>query len=276
MKIQMKSILNRQVAIPTDHGSWVFLFSPLLIGLMTSRAWSLAALLLTIAAVCAFLIRQPITTAVKVFSHRRGRQDLPAAYFWMMVYGLLGIAMLAGLAWQGFGYLALLAIPGIPVFGWHLYLVSRRAERRQAGVEIVATGALSLAAPAAYWVGAGSPDPMGWWLFGLTWFQSAASVVYAYLRLEQRTFPTNLPSQTLLQKGRRALLYTGFNFGVVLLFGAAQILPFWLFLPYLLQFAETVWGVYHPAIGVKPTFIGLRQLAVSSLFTVLFILAWFA
>jgi hypothetical protein len=274
--MQMKSILNRQVAVPTDHGSWVFLFSPLLIGLITSRAWSVAALWLAIAAVCAFLIRQPITTAVKVFSNRRSRQDLPAAYFWTLVYGLLGITMLAGLAWQGFAYLALLAIPGIPVFGWHLYLVSRRAERRQSGVEIVATGALSLAAPAAYWVGVGSPDTMGWWLFGLTWFQSAASIVYAYLRLEQRTYPTNQPSQTLLQKGWRALLYTGFNFGVVLLLGAAQVLPSWLFLPYLLQFAETVWGIYHPAIGVKPTLIGLRQLAVSSLFTVLFILAWFA
>ena len=32
----------------------------------------------------------------------------------------------------------------------------------------------------------GFPDPLGWLLFGLTWLQSAASIVYAYLRLAQR------------------------------------------------------------------------------------------
>jgi hypothetical protein len=66
------------------------------------------------------------------------------------------------------------------------------------GVEIVASGILALAAPAAFWVGRGYPDPQGWVLFGLVWLQSAASIVYAYLRLEQRSltdvpkFPTSL------------------------------------------------------------------------------------
>ena len=47
----------------------------------------------------------------------------------------------------------------------------------------------ALAAPAALWVGQGYPDPQGWFLFGLVWLQSAASIVYAYLRLEQRLLP---------------------------------------------------------------------------------------
>jgi hypothetical protein len=48
----------------------------------------------------------------------------------------------------------------------------------------------------------------------------------------------------------------------------------WIFAPYLLQWGETIWGTLNPAIGWKPTKIGMRQLIVSSLFTVLFILAW--
>jgi hypothetical protein len=45
-------------------------------------------------------------------------------------------------------------------------------------------------------------------------------------------------------------------------------------LPYLLQWGETLWGTLNPAVGMKPTRIGIRQLIVSTLFTLLFIIAW--
>jgi len=88
----------------------------------------------------------------------------------------------------------------------NLWLVSRRAERRQAGIEIIATGVLALAAPAAYWVGKGWQDPLGWWLLLLTWFQSAASIMYAYLRLEQRELHALPDRPTQFRMARRALL----------------------------------------------------------------------
>jgi hypothetical protein len=47
-----------------------------------------------------------------------------------------------------------------------------------------------------------------------------------------------------------------------------------LILPYGLQWLETFYGALTPAIGQKPVRIGLRQLIVSSLFTLLFILTW--
>jgi hypothetical protein len=268
------ALFQRHIALPTDHGSWVFLLSPLLVGLFAGGKWTFASLLLVLAAFTAFLIRQPVTTLVKVFSARRGRQDLPAALFWIVLYGAAGLLALVGLAWMGFGYLFWLAVPGLPVFAWHLFLVSRRQERRQAGVEVVATGALSLAAPAAYWVGKEMPDPTGWWLFGLVWLQSAASIVYAYLRLAQRELPQAPPAPRLLAMGWRALLYTSFNLAAVLACSLTGLLPRWLFFPYLLQWSETVWGIFQPAIAWKPTRIGVRQLVVSSLFTLLFILTW--
>ena len=169
----------------------------------------------------------------------------------------------------------LLALPGVPVFAWHLFLVSRRAERRQFAVELVGTGVLALAAPAAYWVGVGSPDPMGWWLFGLTWFQSAASIVYAYLRLEQRGLDEMPDVHVRLKMGRRALLYTTFNFLAVTGFSLAGWLPALLPLAYAVQWLESLWGaLVRPAVGYKPTAIGFRQLAVSTLFTAVFILTW--
>jgi hypothetical protein len=268
------NVFRRHVALPSDHGSWVFLLSPLLIGLFAGGSWSIADLFLVVAALAAFLIRQPVTILVKVFSGRRSRRDLPAAWFWIGIYALIGTIGLVGLFLQGFAFIFILALPGIPVFIWHLYLVSKRAERRQMGVEIVASGVLALAAPAGYWLGVGWADPLGWLLFALTWLQSAASIVYAYLRLQQREL-TEIPEiNTRLKMGRRALTYTTFNVALVLLLAVTSIVSLLLILPYSLQWLETIYGTLVPALGKRPTMIGLRQLIVSSLFTLLFILTW--
>lgn len=268
------SYVRRQIFLPQDHGSWVFLFSPLLIGLFAGGRFTFASLSLVIAAIAAFLVRQPLTIAVKAYSGRRPKSDVPAARFWIVLYGLILIVALVGLVRAGFAYLVLLAIPGAPVFAWHLWLVSRREERRQVNVEILATGVLSLAAPAAYWVGLGRYDPAGWWLWILVWFQTAASIVYAYLRLEQREQAEGLKRDELWRKGGRAFAYTTFNLIAVVVLGSLSILPRLLFLPYLVQWLETLWGIFHPAVKWKPTRIGIRQLIVSTLWTILFILTW--
>jgi hypothetical protein len=267
--------IKRTISLPQDHGSWVFLLSPLLIGLFTAGNWSLSTVYLILAALAAFLIRQPVTIATKAYTGRRSRKDLREAWFWILVYGLLGLLAFIALLIQGYGYLVYLALPAIPVFIWHLTLVSRRAERKQIGVEIVGSGTLALAAPAAYWVGVGNPDPIGWWLFLLAWFQSAASIVYAYARLEQRELKVIPNRAQRITIGRRAILYTSFNFLAVGILSAVNFLPLLLPVPYLLQLGETVYGtLVRPAVGYKPTRIGLRQLIVSSLFTILFIVAW--
>jgi len=190
------------------------------------------------------------------------------------LYALVGAICLAALAWLGYAYVLLLALPALPVFAWHLWLVSRRSERRQAGVEILGSGVLALAAPAAFWVGVGSPDPDGWWLWALAWFQSAASIVYAYLRLGQRELAAVPPVHERLHMGRRTLLYTSFNFLGVLLLSLLQILPSLLWLPYLLQFVETIYGILKPALKARLTAIGIRQLVINCIFTVMFILTW--
>lgn len=278
--VSKHNYLNRQIALPQDHGSWVFILSPLLVGIFAGGTFTYATLALVVAAMSAFLIRQPLAVMVKAYAGRRPRSDLPAARLWFSVYGVLAILALAELFYLGEGFIALLAIPGIPVFAWHLWLVSKRAERKQAGIEIIATGVLALAAPAAFWVGLGRYDPSGWWLWALTWLQSAASIVYAYARLGQRESPSEAapaPGQERSEKwmlGRRAFLYTSFNLAATLILGWVKILPQWIFVPFLLQWLETVWGIQYPATGWKPTRIGVRQLIVSALWTILFIITW--
>jgi hypothetical protein len=274
----MRHLFKKQIALPQDHGSWVFILSPLLVGVFAGGNFSRGVLYLVIAAMSAFMLRQPMTVAVKAYSGRRPKTDLPAARFWLLIYGLISALALLGLIFEGFGYILYLAVPGAPVFAWHLWLVSKRAERRQAGVEVIATGVLSLSAPAAYWVSVLEYDPAGWWLWAFTWLQSAASIVYAYLRLGQREMSQEQASawkrSDWLRMGIRAMLYTSFNLVVSAAAGLFNLVPKFVFIPFFLQWAETIWGVARPAVGWKPTRIGIRQLIVSTLWTILFILVW--
>lgn len=269
-----KELFKKHIAVPQDHGSWVFILSPLLIGVFAGKTFTYTTFNLIVAAMAAFMLRQPATALSKIFSKRRSKDDLGSAVFWMAIYGLIALLALTALVLEGFGYVIYLAIPGAPVFAWYLWLVSKRDERKQVKVEIIATGVLSLAAPAAYWVGIGEYDPYGWWLWILVWFQTAASIVYAYLRLSQRDQATSPDRSSQWKMGWRAALYTSFNLASVLTLGLLDVLPSLLFIPYLVQWLETMWGITHPAIGWKPTRIGIRQLIVSTIWTVLFIVFW--
>ena len=104
---------------------------PLAIGIFAGGRWHTTVLYLAVAATCAFLVRQPITLVVKVHSGRRSRETLATAWFWVALYTAVGLLHVTGLVLRGFGYLLYLAAPGFLVFGWYLYLLSRRAERRQ-------------------------------------------------------------------------------------------------------------------------------------------------
>jgi hypothetical protein len=272
----MQDYFKKQIALPQDHGAWVFIFSPLIIGIFAGGIFTFATFNLILAVMSAFMIRQPMAVIVKAYSGRRPKSDLAAARFWVLIYGSIAALALLGLILQGYGYVLNLAIPGAPVFAWHLWLVSQRAERKQAGIEIVATGVLALAAPAAYWVGIGRYDPLGWWLFLWAWLQSAASIVHAYLRLEQRDLkPDQLTAESrseLWKMGTRAFLYTSFNLSASLILGWANLIPQLIFIPFLIQWLETIWGITHPAAGWKPIRIGMRQFIVSTLWTILFIM----
>jgi len=139
---------------------------------------------------------------------------------------------------------------------------------------------LALSAPAAYWVGMSESALnqelllTGGMLFLLTWFQSAASIVHAYLRLEQRELKSKPPLATRIKMGMRAFLYTSFNLLAVTILSVTKLVPTFLPLPYFIQWIETLWGVFNPAVNIKPTLIGMRQLVVSTIFTITFIITW--
>ena len=265
---------RRSIAWPSDHGSWVFLISPLIIGLAVGGRWTATATYLVGAALCGFLIRQPMTVAVKAMSGRRSREDLLPALAWSAIYGFVGALLVTGLIYKGFGYVLYLAIPGVAVFTWYLYLIANRGERRQFGLEILAAGVLALTAPAGLWAGVGYPDPMGWLLWAVAWAQSAASIIYVYQRLRQRSLAEIPRLHPRLQMGLAALTVTSLNLLAVGALGADGIVHPKLMVAFVPQWLEAIWGTWAPAVGQRPNRIGVRQLIVSTIFTFLFVWGW--
>jgi hypothetical protein len=274
MKSNLSSLFKRQIAIPSDHGAWVFLLVPLVIGLFAGNGWNINGFMFLFLCLGAFLIRQPISVAVKAYSGRRSRKDLPAAIFWTTIYLIMVLMLFGYLILQGFYFISYLAVPGILVFIWYFYLLGKRAERRQIGLDVVASGVLALSAPGAYWVSVGSYDSFGWYLWLLMWLQSSASIVYAFLRLGQRGLEHELPFSEKIILGKRALIYSGFNLILSFMLGIVSNLSLFIWIPFLLQFLEVIWGVSKPAYKLKPTQIGMRQLFISIVFAFLFILVY--
>ena len=265
---------RKHYALPAEHGAWIWWIGPLLIGAAAGGSPDELLGLLALTALAAFLVRQPATIAGKALSGRRTRDELRPALIWSAFYLLLAAIGVGLLVAAGQARLMLLAVPGILIFSWHLWLISRRQERQQPGVEIIAAGALALTAPAAYWVSGGLSDREAWLLWGLTWLQSAASIVHVHARLEQRRLERVPQVAERIRMGMRSLLYNGFNqlvsIGIAVVGWAPALVP----IAFGVTLIDAVEGVLRPAIGTPPRRIGLRQLIVSSAFVVIMVAAY--
>jgi hypothetical protein len=264
---------RKHYALPTEHGAWIWLIGPFFVGLAAGGNLHSGVFPLAVAAMAVFLFRQPMTLIVKILSRRRGRHELLPAAVWAGLYGAVALVSILYLIRLGYGRVLWLAVPGILVFAWQIWLISQRAERGQLGIELVGAGVLSLSAPAAYWVAGGTDDIMPWLLWALTWLQASASIVNVYLRLAQRTLVKVPPALERWRMGARAFAYHLFNLILSIVLAIRGWIEWLIPLAFLQMFFDMLVGMVRPAVGFKPTRIGLRQLLASILFYILMIFA---
>ena len=103
----------------------------------------------------------------------------------------------------------------------------------------------------------------------ILWLQSAASIVLVYQRLTERqlTSPDSMPERA--RRAARSLAYHTFNLIFMLIAHIAIGLPWGFPLASSLMLMDALDTLRVPAVGWKPTRIGLRQLFASSIFMVL-------
>ena len=123
----MKKLFKRNIAIPSDHGSWVFILMPLIVGMSVGNGWNLHVFAFLFLSLSAFMVRQPLSIAVKIRSGRRSQSDNPAALFWVSIYAVLILILFGYLLIEGFFFILYLAVPGVAVFIWYLALIGKMA-----------------------------------------------------------------------------------------------------------------------------------------------------
>ena len=269
-----KLIFQKHIFLPQDHGSWVFVFSPIIAG-FNLGGWGAAQAWIAFSAVAFFLLRQPLTVVVKALSGRRDRRDLPPSILWSSVYGVALISAIVGMILTGQTYVVYwMAAPAVLMLAWQFWMVVNRVERKQRTFEVLSTGLLAFIAAAMVWVKGKPFDTDGFILWLFLFLQAAASIYYAYTRLEQRGWK-NLPEiRARWDVSAGTLVFTGCNLIVAAWLGVMGLVGSLLWVAFTVQLLETIYSVNRPAMGFKPTAIGFRQLAVSVVFLALFLVFW--
>jgi len=138
------SVRLRSVALPTEHGAWAFVSEPLLLGLILAPG--LAGLSLSIAALGAFLLRQPLKVYIKDIRNQRLVPRTYAARRFILIYGgITGIASVVTLLLMPSMNVLLPLLLALPLFTFQL-IYDLRNQSRSPAAEIagaVATGAFT-------------------------------------------------------------------------------------------------------------------------------------
>jgi hypothetical protein len=265
--------LKRIYALPAEHGAWALWLGPLAIGIGVAGWNGPATLWLVLAQLFAFLARQPLIILVKAISGRRSRSDAAPALAWSVGYASLAALFAVVLIASGYTQLLWAIIPIAPMLIWQVWLVRERAER-QMTIELAGSGMLALAAPTAVYVATGSLDAMGLLLWIVCWLQSAAAIVYVYLRLAQRRLSAMPSMPERWRMGRRAILYATANFVVACALALARLVPPLTPIAFAAMLAQAIGGTRAPCVGVKPQRIGFAQVAATGVFSALMIVAY--
>jgi len=265
--------LKKIYALPAEHGAWALWLGPLMVGIGVGGWNSAPTLLLVLAQLFAFLSRQPLIILVKALSGRRSRVDAAPALAWATGYAALAVVFGMTLIVSGFVQLLWVIAPIAPMLIWQVWLVRDRAER-QMTIELAGSGMLALAAPTAYYVAAGAIDRTALMLWLLCWLQSAAAIVYVYLRLAQRRLSEAPPIAERWRMGFRAVLYAGVNFAASGALAILGLIPSWTPLAFAAMLWQAVGGTREPCIGVRPQRIGFAQVGATAIFAALLILAY--
>ncbi|PDV96538.1 YwiC-like family protein [Candidatus Chloroploca asiatica] len=248
-----RAVRLRPLALPVEHGGWSFLGAPVLLGLWVAP--SVAGFWLSLAALAAFLTRQPLKVAWA--DHQRGKR-FPRTQWaerFVLLYG--GTALVAfGAAWvtaaHAFWPPLLLAAPLAAVqLRYDLHKQSRALLAELAGVTAISALVAALALAGGW---AMVPALILWLLIAL---QASAAILYVTTRLRLARGERVRP--------RRAYLAHLVALGLVIGLAWAGLAP-WLTVAAFLVLAARAWLGLQPRSLTTPTpLVGVQELSVSLL-----------
>jgi hypothetical protein len=249
---------------PREHGAWVMLTLPLILGSVVAGARLSAAWLLPPAVVLVFLAHY---AAVPVAQRKMSGDQTPEGWtgrrlVWAAIYFVVASLLFAALVilMPGTNRTWLLLICGISMLCGAAYSAASCAKAgRLVSAELLGMTAMALSAPIMA-LAAGEPADIrlcGPAALAFAYSASTLSYVRAY---------------TGLQQGRRAAVYGCMAAHLAILAALALLsrlggLSPWWFLPFLLLVARTILGLARPPRALRS--VGLREIWVAIGFALL-------
>ena len=175
---------RKSLVIPAEHGSWSWLLVPYFVGVIVAGQWSLASLLVLIGGFSGYLVRQPLTSWLRIRDGRGRKSDLTLAVGWSVGLALVSVLSLLGLLLMGRAALLWLLVPIAGIFIAYIFAArQKRASTRTLGMEVAGAAGLAAMAPAAYIASTTHLDSVAWFLWVLMAAQNTVGVMYVRLRL---------------------------------------------------------------------------------------------
>lgn len=236
----------QKIPLPREHGAWVMLFTPCILGTLLAPQIALHVVLLYIAILGAFLARHPFIFLLKTRTHKNREAQRQHMTMWLALYGVvsMGAGALLLFAYQltWLLYFAFAAVIGLGLdTWWHLKREGMSAKAEYAGVI-----AMSLSAPAAYYVASGTLPWQAFALCLLCILYFGGSIFY--VKLKVRTQPkAPCPVSTLqkLRVGKVNATYHLFALTLVSILAALGTLPLWTPLAFLPVTIKAMWGTFQ-------------------------------
>jgi hypothetical protein len=171
------------IPIPKEHGAWGILLTSYVLGIAVVKGFNLPAMLIALAALSSFLLKQPIY----LWLRRRFTAEASKARSWIIIYS--GIAVLFSLPLVGFYQRWWLLPMGITAFisAFSAAWLQRKRLVRSIWGEFLAVVQLTMTAPATLYSITGEFTPVAWKLWGLLILYYTGSIFYVKLKVTQHT-----------------------------------------------------------------------------------------
>lgn len=247
----------RSVALPVEHGGWGFLLEPILAGLLIAP--TVAGLSLGIAALGAFLIHQPLKTALKDQLKGRTYERTRWAMRFAAGYGVMALAGLLLALWQANAPFVLPLLLALPLAGVQLAF-----EARNRGRDLLpeAAGALALGATgAAILMAAGWPSTTALLLWALLGLRTLPALLYVRARLRGQRGEHDLRMP--------ALLWHVAALVIVLALVAAGMVAWPAAVGALIMLARTAHGLWVADPATRAPVIGMWEMIYGVIYALL-------
>src|SRR5262245_31049473 len=165
--------LRFALKLPKEHGAWVMLYVPFVLGAAVAGSVNWPVLLLLLSATAVFISRESLLVYWRARARGRDAAEVGRTL-------LLYLARAAAFGSPLFFAFKLLWLIPLGLAGAVLLLINgkqaTRMEERSTSGEIMAIGGLTMTAPAAYYAASGQWDMTALWLWLLSALYMASSV----------------------------------------------------------------------------------------------------